>query len=152
VADSLSDARDALRRGETGEALVHLWNAYEEARGFGDRRAFGRIARVTREAASAGDEGERADAERLLRELGAGGEPEADFGVEDKWVPPGGQTTAPEPRPAPAHEPDFEPDEAEWQPEPGEEDAQPQRGRGIPIPFLIALAVFLFITIRNNFT
>jgi hypothetical protein len=69
MSDSLGDARRALRSGEAGEALVHLWNALEQARGEGDTRVLGRIAELAGRAAEQGDEGERAEAERLLAEL-----------------------------------------------------------------------------------
>jgi hypothetical protein len=151
MADSLSDARDALRRDEPGEAIVHLWNAFEEARGLGEARAFGQITRLAREAKSQGDEGERAEADRLLRELG---EDEPDFGVEEEWVPPVGDRVTPEPPPGPVRETGFETLDAEPLPGseaelPPEEEEQPKK-RGTALPFLIALAAFLFFTIRDN--
>ena len=65
----LGDARRALRRDEAGEALVHLWNALEQARGTNDPETLARIAALAQQVEEKGDEGERAEAEQLLEEL-----------------------------------------------------------------------------------
>ena len=92
MSDSLGDARRALREGEAGEALVHLWNALEQARGTNDAETLGRIAALAQQVEEEGDDGERAEAERLLEEL----RDEADLVIEEpgeedeEWVLPGG--------------------------------------------------------------
>jgi hypothetical protein len=144
---NLGDARRALHRGETGEALVHLWNAYEFARGESDPQAYAQIEDLARKAAKQGDEGERADAGRLLEALGAApaepaeGEPYAD--VEPTWVPTGSEaprTPSGGPGPTPAEKAEPEP----------EEPAAPRRG-GIPVGLLILIASVLFLFLRDQF-
>jgi len=151
MSDSLGDARRALRQGETGEALVHLWNALEQARGEADPGALGQIAGLAQRAARQGDEGERAEAERLLEELG--GDADADRGGDDDdvWVLPGGgepaPTVEPGPRPEPAG-PDAEPDA-----EPAEDaEERPTSRRRAALGWLIPIAIFLFFTFRDAFS
>jgi hypothetical protein len=62
-------ARRALGRGATAEALVHLWNELEPARLSGDRGRLNMLARLAEEVRQRGDEADRHEAERLLREL-----------------------------------------------------------------------------------
>jgi len=156
MSDSLGDARRALRQGETGEALVHLWNALEQARGEADPGALGQIAGLAQRAARQGDEGERAEAERLLEELGgeAGAARDED---DDAWVLPGGgepvPTVEPGARPEPAGpdaEPDFEPAEPAEPAEDAEE--QPTSRRRAALGWLIPIAIFLFFTFRDAFS
>jgi hypothetical protein len=150
MSDSLGDARRALRSGEAGEALVHLWNALEQARGEGDTRVLGRIAELAGRAAEQGDEGERAEAERLLAELH--GEVEEAAGTEDDedWASPHGEPAAP-PDPGPPPEitaPGTEPaGDAEV-----EEEEPPQSRRRAALGWLIPIAIFLFFTFRDAFS
>ncbi len=133
--------------GEAGEALVHLWNALEQARGTNDAETLGRIAALAQQVEEEGDEGERAEAERLLEEL----RDEADLVIEEpdeedeEWVLPGGEPageTEPRPRVEVPDEPAEEVDEAE-------ENAEPRsRGRAA-LGWLIPIAIFLFFTLRD---
>ena len=152
MSDSLGDARRALRQGEAGEALVHLWNALEQARGMNDAETLGRIAALAQQAEEEGDEGERAEAERLLEEL----RDEADFVIEEpdeeeeeeEWVPPRGEPTG-ESEPSPRVE---LPDEDAEEVDEAEEDEKPQsRGRAA-LGWLIPIAIFLFFTFRDVFS
>ena len=147
MSDSLGDARRALRQGEAGEALVHLWNALEQARGTNDAETLGRIAALAQQVEEEGDEGERAEAERLLEEL----RDEADLVIEEpdaedeEWVLPGG---------GPAGETESRPrvevpDESAEEVDEAEENAEPRsRGRAA-LGWLIPIAIFLFFTLRD---
>jgi hypothetical protein len=150
MADSLGEARRALRRGETGEALVHLWNALEQARGTAGPATFDRIAELAERAAAQGDEGERAEAERLLTDLDEEAPPAVDDAGEEEWAAPGGERVpSAEPDAAPAPEPtvlEEEPDEAYADEE--DEEEEPSRTR-VALGWLIPLAIFLFITLRD---
>lgn len=69
MANGATAARRALGRGATAEALVHLWNELEPARLSGDRGRLNALARLAEEVRQRGDEADRHEAERLLREL-----------------------------------------------------------------------------------
>jgi hypothetical protein len=143
MSDSLGDARRALRQREAGEALVHLWNALEQARGTNDPETLARVAALAEQVEEVGDEGERAEAERLLEELRDAAdltveEPEAE---DEEWVLPAGETES-RPRVEIPDEPADEVDEVE-------EDEEPRsRGRAA-LGWLIPIAIFLFFTLRD---
>ena len=69
MADSLSHAKDALGRDEPSEALVHLWSALDAARAEENARDLASVERLAETIAAKGDETDRIEAERLLREL-----------------------------------------------------------------------------------
>jgi hypothetical protein len=69
MTSGVTAARKALARGATAEALVHLWNELEPARLSGDRGRLGSLERLAEEIRQRGDEADRHEAERLLREL-----------------------------------------------------------------------------------
>ena len=139
MSDSLGDARRALRQGEAGEALVHLWNALEQARGTNDPETLARVAALAQQVEDEGDEGERAEAEQLLEELRDAAEltveePDAE---DEQWVLPGRETES-----RPRVEVPDEPAEVE-------EDEEPRsRGRAA-LGWLIPIAIFLFFTLRD---
>jgi hypothetical protein len=146
MSDSLGNARRALRQGEAGEALVYLWNALEQARGTNDLETLARVAALAQQVEEVGDEGERAEAERLLEEL----RDAADLTVEEldaeaeEWAIPAGETES-RPRVEIPDEPADEADEAEEI----EEDEQPRsRGRAA-LGWLVPIAIFLFFTLRD---
>jgi hypothetical protein len=150
MSDGLGDARRAMRQGEAGEALVHLWNAFEQARGTNDAETLGRIAALAQQVEAEGDEGERAEAERLLEEIRdeAGLVTEEPDEEDEAWVLPGGGSaceTGPGRRPEPPTEPGGEAEEVEE----GEEPRS--RGR-VALGWLIPLAIFLFLTLRDVLT
>ena len=149
MSDSLGDARNALRRGEAGEALVHLWNALEQARGTNDPETLARVAALAQQVEEEGDEGERAEAERLLEELrGAADltveEPDAE---DEEWVLPAGEPES-RPRAELPREPVDETDETDEIAE-AEEDEEPQNRGRAALGWLIPIAIFLFFTFRD---
>ena len=144
--DAVREARGALRRGRSAEALVHLWNALEPARLAGDRRALDTIGGLAAHIAAGGEVGDRREAERLLaaaREAAV--EPGAFAGAEDIGVASvGGE---------PAHELDgFAVEDAGPGPErveaPDEEEGQRS---GVPSIWTILIILFVIITIARNF-
>ena len=81
---SARNARRALARGKTDEALLILWNEVEPARLAGDAATLHDIGRVAQAIRSAGDPGQQREAERLLETLariGAEGEAPAPVAV-----------------------------------------------------------------------
>lgn len=66
MVDELRQARRAVAKGRTDEALVHLWNALEPARLAGDASALENVARLAAEIGRRGGPGEQREAERLL--------------------------------------------------------------------------------------
>ncbi len=134
MSDSLSHAKDALGRDQRSEALVHLWSALDAARADGNERDLGSVERLAETIAAKGDESERNEAERLLRELdrARGDTPDEQAAVQvgsfDPASPPEGT---------------IEPDEVEYE-EPGRQKASPLWG-------LIGFAVFLFFLLRDVF-
>jgi hypothetical protein len=146
MSDSLGDARRALRQGEAGEALVHLWNALEQARGTNDSETLARVAALAQQVEEEGDEGERAEAERLLEEFRDAAEltveePDAE---DEEWVLPAGETES-RPRVEIPDEPADEVDEAA---EVEEDEVPRSRGRAA-LGWLIPIAIFLFFTLRD---
>ena len=147
MSDSLGDARRALRQGEVGEALVHLWNALEQARGTNDPETLTRIAALAQQVEEEGDEGERAEAVRLLEELG---EAAADVTAEEPGQPeeewaPGGEPAGETERPQGADVPAEPADDAEE----ANDEEQPRSRRGAALGWLIPIAIFLFFTLRD---
>ena len=145
--DAVREARGALRRGRSAEALVHLWNALEPARLAGDRRALDTIAGLAAHIAAGGEEGDRREAERLLaaaREAAA--EPGTFAGAEDVGVASvGGE---------PAHELEhFGVEEAGPVPERVEAPDEPEEAQrsGVPSIWTILIILFVIITIARNF-
>ncbi len=129
--DSLDHARRALARGETGEALVYLWNSLDEARASQDPGDFEDVAKLAEKVAERGDEAEQADAARLLAELDrAHGEPAtAEVGTFQTGDSPEGVTV---------------------EPEVTIEDDEPQeKRRGSGLWGLIGFGVFLFFLLRD---
>ena len=149
MSDSLGDARRALRQREAGEALVHLWNALEQARGTNDPETLARVAALAQQVEEVGDEGERAEAERLLEELRDAAdltveEPDAE---DEEWVPPAGETES-RPRVEIRDEPADEVDEVDEAGEVEEDEEPRSRGRAA-LGWLIPIAIFLFFTLRD---
>jgi hypothetical protein len=137
MSDSLSHAKDALGRDQPGEALVHLWSALDAARADENPRDLASLERMAETIAAKGDESERTEAERLLRELDrARGE------EEDEQV--AAQVDSYEPASLPEGT-TIEPDEAE------DEGSYQEAGRkkGSPLWGLIGFAVFLFWILRD---
>jgi hypothetical protein len=69
MAGGVDQARKAVRRGASDEALVFLWNALEPARLAGDGAELERIGRLAHVIARAGDESQKREARRLLQSL-----------------------------------------------------------------------------------
>jgi hypothetical protein len=69
VRDGIKQARAALRRGDADGALVILWNEVESARLEGDRRSLRAIGGLATAIAQGGEEGQQAEAQRLLEVL-----------------------------------------------------------------------------------
>lgn len=145
--DAVREARGALRRGRSAEALVHLWNALEPARLAGDRRALDTIGGLAAHIAAGGEEGDRREAERLLaaaREAAV--EPGAFAGAEHVGTASvGGE---------PAHELDhFGVEDAGPGPERVEapDEAEEERRSGVPSIWTILIILFVIITIARNF-
>lgn len=67
--DGIKQARSALRRGDADGALVILWNELEPARLDGDRRSLRAIGGLATAIAERGEEGQQAEAQRLLEVL-----------------------------------------------------------------------------------
>lgn len=65
----MRDARRALARGDTDEALVALWNALEPLRLSGDRRGLRAVGEMAAHVATHGDGSQAREAERLLGEV-----------------------------------------------------------------------------------
>ena len=157
MSDSLGDARRALRQGEAGEALVHLWNALEQTRGTDDRETLARVAALAQEIEEKGDEGERAEAERLLEEVHESADLEAEAVVEEEeeeeeWVPPGGGPAGETER-SPQIELPHKADDADAEADDDEiEEEQPRSRRRAALGWLIPLAIFLFFTLRDVFS
>lgn len=81
--DGIKQARSALRRGEADAALVILWNELEPARLAGDRGSLRAIAGMATSIAQSGEEGQQAEAQRLLEVLErAAGEGDATKALE----------------------------------------------------------------------
>jgi hypothetical protein len=69
VRDGIKQARAALRRGDADAALVILWNEVEPARLEGDRGSLRAIGGLATAIAQGGEEGQQAEAQRLLEVL-----------------------------------------------------------------------------------
>ena len=67
--DGIKQARSALRRGDADAALVILWNEVEPARLEGDRGSLRAIGGLATAIAQGGEEGQQAEAQRLLEVL-----------------------------------------------------------------------------------
>ena len=132
MADSLSHARDALGRDEPAEALVHLWSALDAARAEENARDLASVERLAETIAAKGDEADRIEAERLLRELDRSRGEDVD---EAPSVEVG------------SFDPASLPEETTIEPE--EDEYEPQRSRGSRIWGLIPFAVFLFFILRD---
>ncbi len=137
--DNLDHARKAVARGENGEALVFLWNAFDSARASEDPDAYDDVAKLAEKVAERGDESEQADAEVLLAEIDrAHGE---SAGIE---VGTFGPVETPQGMEAPTERADYG--------EPAEDDADYEpaaRKKGSPLWGLIGLGVFLFFLLRD---
>ena len=72
--DGTKQARAALRRGDADAALVILWNEVEPARLEGDRRTLRAIGGLATAIAQGGEEGQQAEAQRLLEVLQRAGD------------------------------------------------------------------------------
>jgi hypothetical protein len=72
--DGIKQARAALRRGDVDGALVILWNEVEPARLEGDRRSLRAIGGLATAIAQGGEEGQQAEAQRLLEVLQRAGD------------------------------------------------------------------------------
>ena len=144
--DAVREARSALRRGRSSEALVHLWNALEPARLAGDRRRLDAIGGLAAHIAQGGEEADRAEATRLLEAAReAASEPGGFAGVEDVGTASvGGEA---------AHElPDFGVEDAGPGPERAEEpDEAEAQQRAAPSLWTILIILFVIITIARNF-
>jgi len=146
--DAVREARGALRKGRSAEALVHLWNALEPARLAGDRRRLDAIGGLAAHIAASGEEADRREAERLLeatREAAA--EPGAFAGADDVGTASvGGEVE-------PAHELEpFGVEEADPGPERVEEpDEAEEKRSGVPSIWTILIILFVIITIARNF-
>jgi len=146
--DAVREARGALRKGRSAEALVHLWNALEPARLAGDRRRLDAIGGLAAHIAASGEEADRREAERLLeatREAAA--EPGAFAGADDVGTASvGGEVE-------PAHELEhFGVEEAGPGPDRVEEpDEAEERRSGVPSIWTILIILFVIITIARNF-
>lgn len=79
MADEVKSARQALGRGATDEALVHLWNALEPARLAGDGRSLNAIAGLAQRIRAQGDESAARQAERLIQAVRGSVEEEDGF-------------------------------------------------------------------------
>ena len=147
MSDSLGDARRALRQGEAGEALVHLWNALEQARGMNDQEPLSRIAALAQQVEEQGDEGEQAEAAELLAELGDASDlvTEEPDDENEEWILPGADPTG---ETAPAPSPETLPEAAEEAEEVEEDEEPTSRGRAA-LGWLIPIAIFLFFTLRD---
>jgi hypothetical protein len=146
--DAVREARGALRKGRSAEALVHLWNALEPARLAGDRRRLDAIGGLAAHIAASGEEADRREAERLLeatREAAA--EPGAFAGADDVGTASvGGELE-------PVHELEpFGVEEAGPGPERVEEpDEAEEKRSGVPSIWTILIILFVIITIARNF-
>jgi hypothetical protein len=146
--DAVREARGALRKGRSAEALVHLWNALEPARLAGDRRRLDAIGGLAAHIAASGEEADRREAERLLeatREAAA--EPGAFAGADDVGTASvGGEVE-------PVHELEpFGVEEAVPGPERVEEpDEAEEKRSGVPSIWTILIILFVIITIARNF-
>ena len=146
--DAVREARGALRKGRSAEALVHLWNALEPARLAGDRRRLDAIGGLAAHIAASGEEADRREAERLLeatREAAA--EPGAFAGADDVGTASvGGEVE-------PVHELEpFGVEEAGPGPERVEEpDEAEEKRSGVPSIWTILIILFVIITIARNF-
>ena len=146
--DAVREARGALRRGRSAEALVHLWNALEPARLAGDRRRLEAIGGLAAQVAASGEEGERAEAERLLEALReAATEPGSFAGAEDVGVASVGGEAVHEPEHYGVEDAGPGPERVE---EPDEAEAEAQRS-GVPSLWTILIILFVIITIARNF-
>ncbi len=145
--DAVREAKSALRRGRSAEALVHLWNALEPARLAGDRRQLEAIGGLAAHVAASGEEADRAEAERLLEAARvAAAEPGGFAGAEDVGTASvGGEA---------AHDlPDFGVEDSGPGPErveaPDEAEGEAQRS-GVPSLWTILIILFVIITIARN--
>jgi hypothetical protein len=141
----LKEARKALAKGRADESLVHLWNVLEPARLAGDRRRLDAIGGLAAHVAASGEEGDRAEAGRLLEAVReAAAEPGGFGGTEDVGVASvGGEAV---------HELEqFGVEEAGPGPEQVEEpeEAEQRRG-GVPSLWTILIILFVIITIVRN--
>ena len=134
MADSLSHAKDALGRDEPSEALVHLWSALDAARAEENARDLASVERLAETIAAKGDETDRIEAERLLRELdrARGEELEEAASVQVGSFDPASLSEGTT----------IEPEEDEY---------EPQRSNRSRIWGLIPFAVFLFFILRDVF-
>ncbi len=69
MSGELDQARKAVRRGDSDEALVRLWNAVEPARLSGDRSSLATIGQLAERIARTGDASQQREAKRLLETL-----------------------------------------------------------------------------------
>jgi hypothetical protein len=137
MADSLSHAKDALGRDEPAEALVHLWSALDAARAEENARDLKSVERMAETIAAKGGEADRAEAERLLREIDRARGDEVREAEEAPSIQVGSFDQA-----LPPSEPTMEPDEEEY-------EAPPSKGS--QIWGLIPFAVFAFFILRDIF-
>jgi hypothetical protein len=152
--DAVREARGALRKGRSAEALVHLWNALEPARLAGDRRRLDAIGGLAAHIAASGEEADRREAERLLeatREAAA--EPGAFAGADDVGTASVGGEVEPAHELEPVHELEpFGVEEAGPGPERVEEpDEAEEKRSGVPSIWTILIILFVIITIARNF-
>ena len=134
MADSLSHAKDALGRDEPSEALVHLWSALDAARAEENARDLASVERLAETIAAKGDETDRIEAERLLRELdrARGDELEEAASVQ-----------------VDSFDPASLPEGTTIEPEAEEDEYEPQRSKRSRVWGLIPFAVFLFFILRD---
>ena len=145
--DAVREARGALRKGRSAEALVHLWNALEPARLAGDRGRLDAIAGLASAVAAGGEEADRAEAQRLLeaaREAAA--EPGGFAGAEDVGVASVGGEAAHELEHVGVEDAGPAPERVE---EPDETEAT--RRSGVPSLWTILIVLFVIISIARNF-
>ena len=128
--DGIKQARGALRRGDADGALVVLWNELEPARLEGDRRSLRAIGGLATEIAQRGEEGQQAEAHRLLDVLQrAVGEGDATAALEGEVRPAG-------------YDPGTEEAEVEAEVDEGETS-------GFRIGGLVWLLIFIAIVVIN---
>jgi hypothetical protein len=151
---SVRDARRAVGRGASDEALVLLWNELEPARLSGDRRRLAAIADLAQRIAAAGDEAERREAERLLEQVrayAAAGEADRVATARlDAEVSAVGAPPSASPGPGPVGPVGPEGPEGVGEGEDGDgADGQRASGRGSRIGTLLWLAIFAGIVLLN---
>lgn len=125
--DGIKQARSALRRGDADAALVILWNEVEPARLEGDRGSLRAIGGLATAIAQGGEEGQQAEAQRLLEVLQqASGERDATQVLEGEVRAAG-----------------FEPGQEE------EVDVEPAETPGFRLGGLVWLLILIAIVVIN---